>query len=112
MKHPVNDLNDPNESVMFSKSILGNFYFDTIFGELEAEISPYANSNEKSKLLHTNQITKHHYNIVEDCTKVDINNCTKLVSSSCNFSLELTDPFIKTLYFDGSRNKEGAGARI
>ena len=67
------------------------------------------NSNEQSELLHTTQIVKHHYNIVENCTKVDTNNCTYLVSSSCNFSLELTDPFIWTLYFDGSRNKEGEG---
>ena len=53
MKHMVTNLNDPNEPVMFSNSILGNFSFDTFFGELEAEISPYANSNEQSKLLHT-----------------------------------------------------------
>ena len=39
MKHTVTDLNDPNELVMFSNAILGNFYFDTFFGELEAEIS-------------------------------------------------------------------------
>ena len=108
MKHIVTDLNDPNKLVMFSNSILGNFCFDTFFGELEAEISPYANSNEQFELLHTTQIVKHHCNIVEACTKVDTNNCTNLVSSSSNFSLELTDPFIWTLYFDGARNKEGA----
>ena len=27
----------------------------------------------------------------------------------CGFALELTDPSIWTLYFDGSKNKEGAG---
>ena len=53
MKHTVTDLNDPNESIMFYNSILGNFFFDTFFGELEAEISPFGNSNEQSKLLHT-----------------------------------------------------------
>ena len=109
MKHTVTDLNDPNEPVMFSNSILGNFYFDRFFGELEAEISLYANSNEQSKLLHTTQIVECHCNIVKDCTKLVTNNCTELVSSSCIFSLELTDPFIWTLYFDGSRNKEGEG---
>jgi hypothetical protein len=31
MKHTVTDLNDPNEMVMFSKSNLGNFCFDTFF---------------------------------------------------------------------------------
>ena len=108
MKHMVTGLNDPNKPVMFSNSILGNFCFETFFGELEVELSPYANSNEQSKLLHTTHIVELHCNIVENCTKVDTNNCTNLVSSSCNFSLELTDPFISTLYFDGYKNK-GAG---
>ena len=110
MKHMVTNLNDPNEPVMFSNSILGNLCFDTFFGELEDEVSPFTNSNEQSELLHTTQIGETHCNLVEDCTKVDTNNYTNLVSSSCNFSLELTDPFIWTLYFDGSRNKEGVGS--
>ena len=53
MKHTVTELNDPNKPVMFSNSILGNFCFETFFGELEAETSPFKSSNEKSKLLHT-----------------------------------------------------------
>ena len=52
MKHTVTDLNDPNGSVMVSRSILGNFCFETLFGELGAEISPLANSYKQSKLLH------------------------------------------------------------
>ena len=39
MKHTITDLNDPNETIMFSKSTLGNFYFDTFFEELEDELS-------------------------------------------------------------------------
>ena len=31
MKHTITDLNDTNELVMFSNSILGNFFFDTFF---------------------------------------------------------------------------------
>ena len=53
MKHTVTDLNDPNEPVMFSNSIPGNFYFETFFGELEVETSQYEDSNEQSELLHT-----------------------------------------------------------
>ena len=30
-----------------------------------------------------------------------------MVPIPCDFALELTDPSIWTLYFDGSRNKEG-----
>ena len=46
MKHIVTDLNDPNEPVMFSHSILGNFCFETFFGELEVETSTCADSNK------------------------------------------------------------------
>jgi hypothetical protein len=46
MKHTVTDLNDENEPVMFNHSILGNFCFETFFGELEEENSTYADSNE------------------------------------------------------------------
>ena len=56
MKHILTDLNDMNESIMISNSILGNFYFDAFFGELEAELSPLANSNKQYELLHTTQI--------------------------------------------------------
>ena len=77
---------------------------------MEVETSQYTNSNKHSELLHTTHIVEPHCNIVEDCTKLDTNNCTDVVSSSCDFSLELIDPYIWTLYFDGSRNKEGAGA--
>ena len=94
MKHTVIDLNDPNEPVMFSNSILGNFWFETFFGELEAETSQCTDSNEQFELLHNTQIAEPHYNIVEDCTKLNTNKCTNVVSSSCDFFLELTDPNI------------------
>jgi hypothetical protein len=35
MKYTVFDLNNPNETIMFSRSILGNFSFDTFFEKLE-----------------------------------------------------------------------------
>ena len=54
MKHTITNLNDPNESVMFSRSILGNFYFDTFFEELEAKLSLGANSDKTYELLHSN----------------------------------------------------------
>ena len=52
MKHRVTDLDNTNEPIMFSNSILGNLFFDTFFGELEAGLlSPLANSEKQSKLL-------------------------------------------------------------
>ena len=53
MKHTVTDLNDPNEPIMFSNSILAIFYFDTFFEELEAKLSPLKNLDKQSQLLHT-----------------------------------------------------------
>ena len=54
MKHTVTNLNDLNETIMFSRSILGNFYFDTFFEELEVGLSPCANLDKKFELLHSN----------------------------------------------------------
>ena len=76
---------------------------------MEEETSTCADSNEQSELLQITQTIEPHCTIVEDCTNLDTNNNTDIVSSPCDFSLELTDPSIWTLYFDGSRNKEGAG---
>ena len=58
MKHRVTNLNDPNELVIFSRSILGNFCFDTFSEELEVELSPGANSDKQVELLHSNQIVE------------------------------------------------------
>ena len=58
MKHIITDINDPNEQVMFSRSILGNFFFDTFFEELEVELLPCVNLDKQSELLHSNHIAK------------------------------------------------------
>ena len=73
MKHIVTDLNDTNEPVMFNHSIVGNFCFETFFGELEAETSTYTDSNEQSELLQITQTDDPYYTILEDCTNVDTN---------------------------------------
>jgi hypothetical protein len=81
---------------MFSTSILGNFCFETFFGELNAELSPNAISYTQYELLHSTQIAEPH------CTLVDI--------SSTNYSVEPTNPNLWSLYFDISRSKDGVVA--
>ena len=54
MKHTVTDLNDPNETIMFSRSNIGNFSFGTFFEELEDELSHTMNLDKQSELLHSN----------------------------------------------------------
>ena len=51
MKDMVTDLNYPNELVMFSRSILGKFFFKNIFGVLEARISPLVDSYNQSDFI-------------------------------------------------------------
>ena len=58
MKHMVTDLNDPNETIIFSRSILGNFSFDTFFEELKDDLSHTMNSDKQFELLHSNQIAE------------------------------------------------------
>ena len=91
----VIDLNDTDEPVMFSNPILGNLCFDTLSGEIDVELSPFANLDTQYELLHCTQIAK------SNCTLVDI--------SSTKFCTEIIDPNLWNLYFDGSRNKDGVG---
>jgi ribonuclease HI len=95
MKHIVTDLNDVNELIMFSNFILCNLCFDTFFGELDAELSPFANSDTQYELLH--------------CAHIANPNCTLVDISSTNFCTEVTHYNLWTLYFYGPENKDGEG---
>jgi ribonuclease HI len=117
MKHVVTDLNDRDELVMFSRYILGNFCFKTVFGQLEDELYPLANSYKQYKLLHSNQIVKLKCTLV-DCSNdasVDSSTCKevdsshyKLVNSSfTNHCTQLTNHNLGTLSFDTSNNTHG-----
>jgi hypothetical protein len=65
MNHMETDLSDTNEPVMFSISILGIFFFDTFFDELDAKFSPIANSYMQSELLPFTQVDEAHYILVD-----------------------------------------------
>jgi hypothetical protein len=97
MKHLVTDLDDTNELVMFSKSLLGNFYFDTFFDELDAEFYPIINSYMQYELLPFTQVAEPHYILVD--------------ANSTNCNIELTNSTLWSLYFESSRNKDGVVAR-
>ena len=105
----VTNLNDPNEMIMFSRSTLGNFCFDTFFEELEDELSHTTNSNKQSKLLHSNQIVKLNYTLVDHSNDASIvsSSCKLLNSSFTNPCKKIADHNLWTLYFDESRNTHG-----
>ena len=44
MKHTVTELEAPNELIMFINTILGNYCFDTFFGDFPAKESPVPES--------------------------------------------------------------------
>ena len=77
MKHTVTNLNDANELMMFSNFILGNFYFDTFFGELDVELSLFMNTNTQYELHHCTQITETNFILVD--------------ASSTTYNIELMD---------------------
>jgi hypothetical protein len=64
MKHVVIDLNDPNDPILFNHSILGNYSYDSIFGNHIVDISSYVESNTQSEILHCTHIIEPHCNIV------------------------------------------------
>lgn len=109
MKHMVTNLNDSNEMVMFSRSNLGNFYFDTFFEELEDELSHTVNLHKQSKLLHSNQISKLNYTLVDHSNDASIvsSSCALVNSSFTNPYTQITNHNLRTLYFDTSRNTQG-----
>ena len=108
----VTDLNDPNETVMFSKSTLGNFCFDTFFEELEGELSHTMNSDKQSELLHSNQIAKLNCTLVDHSNDASVGSihCTLVNPSFTNHCTQVTNHNLWTLYFDISRNMHGVDA--
>ena len=103
MKYRVTDLNYLNKLILFSNTILGNFYLDNLFGELEAKIYPFVSSNTQFEVLHSTQIAEPNYTLVYS------SNCTLVASSSNNSCIEIFDTNLWTLYVDGSRNNVGVG---
>lgn len=105
MKYVVTKLNDPNEPLMFTNSILGNYSFDicateTCFGEFHVETIEETGIDTQSEAL--------------PCSPTDDLPCN-MVEDRANFiegsSFDITsDSMFWTLYFDGSNYLEGAGA--
>ena len=46
MKHTITELDDSNESVLFTDTIMGNYMVDSFFGDLEAETSSVQDSGQ------------------------------------------------------------------
>ena len=94
MKHMVTEINAPNEPILFSDSILGNYGYDSNLGIFPTLKSAITNSVNKSEILHC-EFQEAASNLVNNVNTV--NDVNSLVDKPWH------------LYFDGSRSNEGAG---
>ena len=95
MKQIVTDLDGSNESVSFFNNQIEHFTFDTFFGDLPADVSPIENEQKQSQVTHLTFVS---------FSSTVVHN---VYNVNTNFRI---DPIVWTLFFDGSKSKEGAGA--
>ena len=95
MKQTVTDLNGSNESVSFFDNQIEHFTFDTFFGDLPVDVSPIENKQKHSHVTHLTSVP---------FTSTVVHN---VYNVNTNF---IIDPIVWTLFFYGSRSKEGVGA--
>jgi hypothetical protein len=102
MKHVVTDLNDLNELVMFNHSILGNYSYETFFGNFTVEPSSLMESDTQSEILHCTQIIEPNCNIVDqtnNSSDVQTNIVSRDKLEKCTDSINL----IKTKKSENSK---------
>ena len=95
MKQIVTDLDGSNESIFYFSTHIEHCTFDTFFGDFPADASPIENVQNQSWISHVNYVP-FSGTIVHNVYNV-----------STNFRI---DPIAWTLFFYGSRSKDGVGA--
>lgn len=90
MKHTVIEFGSDNELVAFNNNIIGNYSTGSFLGNIKAHQSPFLD----------NAITSH------------IKNLSYTNSSKCKIFVKkpVVNTIFWTLYFDGSKSNDGAGA--
>ena len=96
-------MHDPNEPVLFSDSIMGNYTYELDFGNFKVENSPFTDIKQQYGISNFTCIqpdfpSKSVVNIVDNQNYVYISD-SKVVMNILSW----------TLYFDGSKSKEWAG---
>jgi hypothetical protein len=128
MKHAVTYLNDTNDPMMFNHSHLGNYNYDSFFGNHTVEISLHAKSFTQSKIHHFTQIVEPKFDIVDltntnsdvqtnivSRSKLDVyvnsSNPNKLENKTNHESQTKSKGGINmwNLFFDGCKSLEGVG---
>ena len=104
MKHTVTELHDPSEPVLFSDCIMGNYMYELGFGNFMAESSTLSENNQQSEICNVTAISPN-CSLKETISDVNNVNNVNIIESKV-----IVHSPIWTLYFDGAKSKEGAGA--
>jgi len=94
MTHTVTEFEEENQPIAFNNNILGNYSFESLFGNFTAQSSPFSVNNFTS--------------LIEIFSQTDTSRCVKIVEETINKIVD--KPLFWSLYFDGSKSNEGAGA--
>jgi len=92
MKYYVTDLNEENEIVAFTNNILENYFSESFLGSFPAQCSPFPVDYVSSQ--------------TENFSQTNASSCINIVEYFVNKPNDL----FWTLYFDGSKSNDGAGA--
>ena len=104
LKHIVIELHDPSEPVLFLDSIMGNSMYEFGFGNFKSENSSFCDNKQQYEILNVTTI-RHNSSFKDIVNNVDNHDYVHIVGSKV-----VADSSTWTLYFDGSKSKEGAGA--
>ena len=94
IKQTITDLDGSNESISLFNNQIEHFTFDTFFRDLPAYVSPIENEQKHSQVTHLT------------CISFSSTVVHNVYNVNANFRI---DPVVWTLFFDGSRSKEGVG---
>ena len=96
MKQNVTELNSSNKFVSLFNNQIEHFTFDTFFGDFPADVFPADNEMKHSQITHVTSIP---------FSSTVVHN---VYNVNTNFRI---DPIVWTVFFHGSRSKEGTSAR-
>ena len=104
LKHTVTELHDPSEPILFSDSIMGNYMYELEFHNFKSENSVFSDNKQQSKILDVTTIS-HESSFKEIVNYVHSHNIVNIIKIKV-----VVNSSTWTLYFDGSKSKEGVGA--
>ena len=94
MTHTVTEFEQENQPVVFNSNILGNYSAESFFGNFNAQQSPFPVNSIESQ--------------IENFSHTDTSRCVSIADELVNKFVD--KPLFWSLYFDGSKSNDSAGA--